>query len=177
MNRFQHTEIYNDVWTDAAVPYISNEKDVYLKLELDDETFDKYKEENNLDPATTLAELCKDKEDEEEKDEIYPGEVKMRNWSPDQCLFAFAPNPTKQSYEVMPRYFMRYNMVDLPEDCENVDQTFTKYHEGTLMRLLPCHSEEKTLWIKPNLNAPLGCTIWVASALRKISVVSQQEYL
>jgi hypothetical protein len=77
----------------------------------------------------------------------------------------------------MPRYFMRYNMVDLPEGCDNVDQTFTKYHEGKLTRLSAAQSEEKTLWIKPNINAPLGCTIWAASALRKISVVTQQEYL
>ena len=62
MTKFQHTEVYNDVWTDAAVPYISNEKDIYLKLELDDETFDKYKEDNNLDPATTLADVVKGQE-------------------------------------------------------------------------------------------------------------------
>ena len=62
MNRFQHKEIYNDVWTDAAVPFISNEKDVYLKLELDEEAFEKYKEDNGLDPATTLADLTKVKD-------------------------------------------------------------------------------------------------------------------
>ena len=72
----------------------------------------------------------------------------------------------------MPRYFMRYNMVDLPEETPNVDYTFTKYHEGTHMRLLPAQSNETTLWMKPNLHAPLGFTLWVGSALRKISVVS-----
>ena len=63
MNRFQHTEVYNDVWTDASQPFISNEKDVYLKLELDEEAFDKYKEDNGLDPATTLADLVKEEEE------------------------------------------------------------------------------------------------------------------
>ena len=72
---------------------------------------------------------------------------------------------------------MRYNMVDLPEGTPNVDNTFTKYHEGNHIRLLPSHSDEKTLWIKPNLHAPLGFTLWIGSALRKISVVSQQDYL
>ena len=54
-----------------------------MKLELDDETFDKYKEDNNLDPSTTLSDLCKDLDNEEEKGETHPGEVKDRNWSPD----------------------------------------------------------------------------------------------
>ena len=68
MNRFGHTETYNDVWADGQAPYIANEKDVYLKLELDDEVFDKYKEDNGLDPATTLVDLTKEECDEEEKE-------------------------------------------------------------------------------------------------------------
>ena len=84
MNRFQHTEIYSDVWTDAAQPFLSNEKDVYLKLELDDEAFDKYKEENGLDAACTLADVTKEPDGEEAKGaETLPGEVKTRPWSPD----------------------------------------------------------------------------------------------
>lgn len=44
------------------MPFISNEKDVFLKLELDEEAFEKYKEDNGLDPATTLADLGKVKD-------------------------------------------------------------------------------------------------------------------
>ena len=77
----------------------------------------------------------------------------------------------------MPRYFMRFNMADLPEGAPNTDQTFTKYLEGSNLRLEPEQSDQKTLWLKPNLHAPLGFTIFVGSALRKISVVPQQEYL
>ena len=49
-----------------------------MKLELDDETLEKYKEDNGLDPATTLADLTKEKEDEEEAKgpDLLPGEVK-----------------------------------------------------------------------------------------------------
>lgn len=57
MNRFENKEVYDDVWADGSQPFIANEKDVYVKLELDEEAFAKYKEEHNLDPAMTLAEL------------------------------------------------------------------------------------------------------------------------
>ena len=32
---------------------------------------------------------------------------------------------------------MRYGMVDLPDGTPNTEHTFTKYLEGTNMRLLP----------------------------------------
>ena len=84
MNRFQHNEIYNDVWTEAATPFLSNEKDVYLKLELDEETFDKYKEDNNLPAETTLADIVKSQEEEDvQHADGLPGEVKLKTWSPD----------------------------------------------------------------------------------------------
>ena len=57
MNRFANREIYEDAWLEGSQPFINNEKDVYLKLELDEEAFRKYKEDNNLDANLTLAEL------------------------------------------------------------------------------------------------------------------------
>lgn len=57
MNRFANREIYEDAWLDGSQPFINNEKDVYLKLELDEEAFRKYKEDNNLDANLTLADL------------------------------------------------------------------------------------------------------------------------
>ena len=57
MNRFTNREIYEDAWLDGSQPFINNEKDVYLKLELDEEAFRKYKEDNNLDANLTLADL------------------------------------------------------------------------------------------------------------------------
>jgi len=37
LTKYQHTEFYSDIWSDGASPFTSNEKDVYLKLELDEE--------------------------------------------------------------------------------------------------------------------------------------------
>ena len=57
MNRFENREVYEDVWLDGSQPFINNEKDVYLKLELDEEAFRKYKEDNNIDANMSLADL------------------------------------------------------------------------------------------------------------------------
>ena len=45
------------MWADGSQPFICNEKDIYLKLQLDEEAFAKYKEENNLDPEMTLEDM------------------------------------------------------------------------------------------------------------------------
>ena len=57
MNRFANKELYEDAWLDGTQPFLPNEKDVYLKLELDQEAFTQYKADNNLDSEMTLAEL------------------------------------------------------------------------------------------------------------------------
>ena len=36
-NKYTYHETYNDKWVDASLPYISNEKEVILKLEIDEE--------------------------------------------------------------------------------------------------------------------------------------------
>ena len=69
MNRFENREIYEDAWLDGSQPFINNEKDVYLKLELDEEAFAKYKEDNNMDANLTLADLQRNTNEEEGKDE------------------------------------------------------------------------------------------------------------
>jgi hypothetical protein len=43
IKKYTHTEIHQDIWENAAEPYISNEKEVYIKLELDDEAIEKVK--------------------------------------------------------------------------------------------------------------------------------------
>ena len=57
INRYENKEIYEDAWLEGSQPYINNEKGVYLKLELDEEAFRKYKEEHRISASTTLAEL------------------------------------------------------------------------------------------------------------------------
>ena len=63
LNRFENREIYDDVWADGSQPFLCNEKDVYLKLELDDEAFAKFKEDNGLDPEMTIEDLQTLRED------------------------------------------------------------------------------------------------------------------
>ena len=77
----------------------------------------------------------------------------------------------------MPRYFMRLAQKETPEGVQAIDQTFTRYHEGRNLRLQPDQSDLRTIWLKPNMMAPQGYTMWIGSSLRKITVVSQQEYL
>ena len=57
MNKFENKEIYQDAWLDGTQPYVPNEKDIYLKLELDQEAFAKYKQENGLHPDMTLKDV------------------------------------------------------------------------------------------------------------------------
>ncbi len=45
------------------------------------------------------------------------------------------------------------------------------------MRLDTSQTDLETIWLKPNMMAPQGYTLWVGSNMRKISIVSQQEYL
>lgn len=35
MNKFENRETHEDAWLDGSQPFINNEKDVFLKLELD----------------------------------------------------------------------------------------------------------------------------------------------
>jgi hypothetical protein len=35
MNKFTHVQNYSDRWIEASQPYIANEKEVLIKLELD----------------------------------------------------------------------------------------------------------------------------------------------
>ena len=45
------------------------------------------------------------------------------------------------------------------------------------MRLCDQQSGLNTIWLKPNMMTPQGYTLWVGSSMRKISIVSQQDYL
>jgi len=116
LNRFENREVYDDVWADGSQPFLPNEKDIYLKLELDDEAFAKYKEDNGIDPEITIEELQRDMPDQIFSGEGFlPGERKRKLWGPDQLLLSYTPNPTKSPSMTMPRYFMRFASKELPE--------------------------------------------------------------
>ncbi len=178
MNRFANQEVYEDAWLDGSQPFVPNEKDVYLKLELDEEAFKKYKEDAGLDPEMTLADVQRVRADEESKgDGTLPGERVRKLWGPDQVFLSYTPNPTKGPCATMPRYFMRYTSNQFPAEVPMIDQTFKRYLEGRNLRLTPEQAALETIWLKPHMMAPQGFTMWAGSNLRKISIVSQQDYL
>lgn len=71
------------MWVDQQQPYISNERDIYLKMTIDDETFNSWKAENKLEAGLTLQEALAGKSAEQEAKEswdddkqLLPGERK-----------------------------------------------------------------------------------------------------
>lgn len=44
INKFENKEFYQDIWSDAQTPYLSNEKDIYLKMTVDPEAVEKAKQ-------------------------------------------------------------------------------------------------------------------------------------
>lgn len=125
LSSFKKTEVHHDIWQDQNQPFVANEKDIYLKLTVDDELFNQYKAENKIDAALTLAEamappteqqLAKESWDDGKADGLLPGERKKSKPNPNQIFVAFAPTPTSKPYEILPRYFNRFQLVDSEDD-------------------------------------------------------------
>jgi len=87
MNRFGNSETYTDSWTDSTTPYIANERDIYLKLELDVEAFTKFKEERGLPAEMTMKEFYETNREgqiyENDSPDKLPGEISRHSWGPD----------------------------------------------------------------------------------------------
>jgi hypothetical protein len=66
MSKYGNRYWHQDIWSDVSMPFLSNEKEIYLRFDLDEEAFSKYKEDNGLDPEMTMMEL--QKLNNEEKD-------------------------------------------------------------------------------------------------------------
>ena len=45
------------------------------------------------------------------------------------------------------------------------------------MRLTGALANQKTIWLKPQVVAPQGYTLWAASNFRTITAVSKSEYM
>lgn len=45
------------------------------------------------------------------------------------------------------------------------------------MKMLPHQFQTNTVWLKPIFNAPLGFQLFIGTMMRKIEIVSRQEYL
>lgn len=138
VTKFSNVQFYEDKWVDASQPYICNEKDIYLKLELDEEALKQQNAQANqqygavasLDISKQSAVLQQSMNQDhsmhidESKIEggltkfdiehnILPGEVPPLIQQFDQILIGFKPNPTKQTYPILPRYLLRLHQLDL----------------------------------------------------------------
>ena len=57
MSCYKHTEVYHDSWHDPHHPFIANEKDIFIKMTLDEDFFKKYKEENGFEASMTISQV------------------------------------------------------------------------------------------------------------------------
>jgi len=62
VKKYQHNEIYHDIWETTDEPYISNESEVYIKLELDTEAIERVKQDemNNKNIGIQNNQLTQD---------------------------------------------------------------------------------------------------------------------
>ena len=52
-------------------------------------------------------------------------------------MLSYSPYPTKGPFDVIPRYFMRFQSMDFLEGLQPVDESFHRYHEAKNLRLSP----------------------------------------
>jgi hypothetical protein len=93
--KMAHVANHVDKWTDAATPYICNEKDVVIRLELDEEALKSHTAEYQATLSSKEADPFQ-----------LPGYTPPRPPNFDQMLIAFAPQPTNKPHDVLPRYLM-----------------------------------------------------------------------
>jgi hypothetical protein len=70
IKKYTHNTLHRDAWSNAAEPYIANEKEVYFKLELDEEAIAKVKQEqiDNKNIGIIKRKIQESEEGEESKD-------------------------------------------------------------------------------------------------------------
>lgn len=148
-------------------------------MTVDEELFKKFKEENGLEATLTIdqaykkfqANMAKDSWDDQDG---LPGEKQKTKADPNTVLVAFSPYPTGSPYSVLPRYFARIKNLG---KSDAIDFTLKKYLEARTLILGPELATQQTIWLKPNIVAPLGSTLWVSTNFRKVEYVSRQDYL
>lgn len=90
-----HVQNYVDKWTDHAQPYICNEKDVVIKLEIDEEALKAQMAEYNASLSGKHGDPFQ-----------LPGYTELAPPNFDQVLIAFSPHPTSKPHDVLPKYLM-----------------------------------------------------------------------
>ena len=194
ISKYSHNTFHQDIWSNAAEPYISNEKEVYFKLELDEEALEKVKleQQESKNIGIVQANKVEESQENEESKEIVeeetqekpalPGEIQKNETEFDDIILACAPYPTNKKHDVLPRYLTNIHQVDCQvekakDENLEINQNFKSYFEGVKFKVVNKMADQKCIWLKPEFNCPQGSTIWIASQLRKISVLSKVEYL
>jgi hypothetical protein len=59
MTKYKNKFAHSDLWSEVDQPYIAEEKEYYIKMDLDEEAFDQYKQSNGLDADMTVEEMHK----------------------------------------------------------------------------------------------------------------------
>jgi len=54
LKTFAHCEYYNELWTNASQQFTNNEKDIYIKFELNQEEFASWKAANKISADVKL---------------------------------------------------------------------------------------------------------------------------
>lgn len=134
VNKYSHCELHQDIWENAAEPYLANEKEIYVKLELDQEAVDSLKAaqqearmigvqptrkpaeegdaaEESKDP-TTPTEAGNFQAHKTSDTHSLPGELTHPVPLLDKILIGYAPYPTNKPHGTLPRYQTRFRQVD-----------------------------------------------------------------
>lgn len=82
LSTFKKTEVYSDIWQVQDQPYIANEKDIYIKMTVDEELFSQYKSEHKIAATQTYDKVFGVQTDQQiskeswSEDGLLPGERK-----------------------------------------------------------------------------------------------------
>lgn len=98
VTKMSHSLTHSDKWVDAAQPFIVNEKDVIIRLELDEEALKTQIGEYNASLSGKTGDSF-----------TLPGYVEPTTPNLDQVLIAFSPHPTSKPHDIIPRYLMHLN--------------------------------------------------------------------
>ena len=79
---------------------------------------------------------------------------------------------------------MRFHQVDceIPKakekNLELIEKNYRSYFEGAQFKVIEdMSSGQNCIWLKPDFNCPQGATLWIASNLRKVQIMSKNDYL
>ena len=151
IKKYTFNETIQDIWENPAEPFIGNEREIYIKLELDDGAVEKTKQEELANRNIGVASSKRDELEPDSKDghidsgardrPLLLGEREKTKPSQDNIIIACAPYPTNKPHEVLPRYLTKIKQVDYDfkngeESAPAIVQNYTSYFEGHKFKII-----------------------------------------